>query len=190
MLTRVGSAWVAAIARKAGIEGVSVHAHAFRHTIVGKLMDAGNSLELVSKYMGHSSLDVTGTYYWVPTIQEVTEKLNNPFTGAYQERKKVQETANLELQLLYEKKKRAMQIIHHFVGIIGTLAQSGGSAADVQRQIVDSIPNLEEILKTINESVSSSISGATSIVHDPPAESEDSATDDASGEMESADEAV
>jgi len=39
---------------------IHVHAHAFRHTLVGKLMQtAGNDLSTVSKFMGHKSSDTT-----------------------------------------------------------------------------------------------------------------------------------
>lgn len=67
---------------------------------------------------------------------------------------------------MYQKQKTCMQIIHQYNVIIGTLAQSGGTAADVQGKILETMPELESILKTINESVSACISGAQSMPPD------------------------
>lgn len=60
-----------------------MHAHAFRHTIVGQLMDAGNSMEVVSKFMGHKSSGVTNRHYWTVSVQELNERMNNPFMGKF-----------------------------------------------------------------------------------------------------------
>jgi integrase len=67
------------IAVQAGVTDVNVQAHSFRHTLVGKLMDAGNRIEVVSKFMGHSSVDTTMTYYWLKNIEELSNEINNPF---------------------------------------------------------------------------------------------------------------
>jgi len=66
-------------ANAAGITQVRVHPHAFRHTIVGKLMDAGNKLEVVSKFMGHKSVQTTSQHYWLADIEKLCETMNNPF---------------------------------------------------------------------------------------------------------------
>ena len=56
------------IAKRAGITQVAVYPHMFRHTIVGMLMEAGNSIDVVSRYMGHGTSIVTGQHYWVTNI--------------------------------------------------------------------------------------------------------------------------
>ena len=66
-----------------------------------------------------------------------------------------------------------MQIIHRYNTIIGMLAQTGGSAADVQRKIMEMFPNLGELLATINESISGSVSGRQSMPQDQLAECDD-----------------
>ena len=142
--------WLKEIAELAGVSGVKIHPHAFRHTIVGQLIDAGNSMEIVSKYMGHKSVDTTSNHYWVADIQDIHDKMNNPFTGTYQENVREQETKDLEVEFLRMKVQKSMEIIHKYNTIIGPLAQTGGSAADVQRQIFQSMPNLGEILRIIN----------------------------------------
>eukprot|EP00959_Pyramimonas_sp_CCMP1952_P409072 8572793-Pyramimonas_sp.AAC.1 len=83
-----------AIAFKANVTDVKMHAHAFRHTIVGKLMHAGNPMELVSKFMGHKSVNITSQHYWVPTTQEIHNKLKNPFDGQLQQQKAAAEADN------------------------------------------------------------------------------------------------
>eukprot|EP00959_Pyramimonas_sp_CCMP1952_P210505 4405210-Pyramimonas_sp.AAC.1 len=61
------AAWRAQLqsfARSAGATEIKVHPYMLRHTIVGRLVDAGNSMELVSKYMGHANLHITAGNYW------------------------------------------------------------------------------------------------------------------------------
>lgn len=65
----------ARIARDAGVQGEHVHPHAFRHTLVGTLMARGNSLETVSKFMGHNDSKTTSTFYWVPSATELNMQL-------------------------------------------------------------------------------------------------------------------
>lgn len=69
------------IAVRAGVTNVNVQAHSFRHTLVGKLMNAGNNIETVSKFMGHSSVDTTMTYYWLKSVAEIAKEINNPFVN-------------------------------------------------------------------------------------------------------------
>ena len=94
--------------------------------------------------------------------------MNNPFDGRYQQEKKKEEFENLELKLLYEKKNAAMQIIYKYNVIIGQIVDQDGSAAEVKAAIFETLPNLEELLRNINESVSStlSVSGGHSVQAD------------------------
>lgn len=86
------------IARDANIQGVRVHPHVFRHTLVGKLIEVGNTLEVVSKFMGHSSPTTTANCYWIPTPQQL--HIINPFINPVPtrvERENVQLTAATRL---------------------------------------------------------------------------------------------
>jgi integrase len=74
------------LARSAGIVGVHVHPHAFRHTLVQRLVQVGNSIEVVSKFMGHSSVQTTASFYFVPTPQQLGETLINPFSEGFQDK--------------------------------------------------------------------------------------------------------
>jgi integrase len=61
---------------RAGIKGTHLHPHAFRKTLVIKLMEQGNSIDHVSKFIGHSNSSVTMQHYWVPTTQDLINSMN------------------------------------------------------------------------------------------------------------------
>jgi site-specific recombinase XerD len=67
------------LAKKAGVFGMHIHPHAFRHTIVNTLMDQGNKLENVSRYMGHSSVTTTEQYYWTSNLSNIVPIMNIPW---------------------------------------------------------------------------------------------------------------
>jgi hypothetical protein len=66
------------LASDAGIKEVHVHPHAFRHTLVGSLVSAGNSLDVVSKFMGHANASTTSYFYWLPTSEELCSTMKTP----------------------------------------------------------------------------------------------------------------
>lgn len=63
----------------AGVVGNFVHIHAFRHTLVNSLMNCGNKIENVSKYMGHSSVSTTEKYYWTDNVTNIISTMNVPW---------------------------------------------------------------------------------------------------------------
>lgn len=69
------------LARDAGLKGVRVHPHMFRHTLVHTLVRVGNSMDLVSKFLGHADVKTTSYYYWVPTSAQLSSMFVNPFFG-------------------------------------------------------------------------------------------------------------
>lgn len=87
------------LAKRAGVQGAHVHPHAFRHTLVGKLMQAGNSMEIVSKFMGHRDVSTTSSFYWVPTPEELGQNLKNPFCGKSNDSQVFLELTQQKLQL-------------------------------------------------------------------------------------------
>ena len=143
--------WLKKLAKSAGVTDVVVHPHAFRHTIVGNLMDAGNSLEVVSKFMGHKSLDTTSSHYWVANVQELHENMNNPLTGNVQEGERVDELKDMELAVLRAKKAKALDIIFKVVEVLGEEKAAGGSAEKAAQRIKESLPNLAELVRAICE---------------------------------------
>jgi site-specific recombinase XerD len=143
--------WLRKLAKVAGVTEVIMHPHAFRHTIVGWLMDAGNSLEVVSKYMGHKSLDTTSSHYWVADVQHLHESLNNPMTGSYQDNVRDEDLKDKELEVLRKKKSKAMEIIATLLGTLDEVKNTGGGAEDVATGIKEAMPNLAEVLRIIGE---------------------------------------
>ena len=157
------------IARQAGISGVVVHPHAFRHTIVGQLIEAGNSMDLVSKFMGHKSVATTAQNYWVPTTLELNEKLNNPFTGTFQQKVRESEDTNKELEMVYDKLDASMTLFHQLYGVLRTCASQGHTAEHALQRFALVVPNADEILKGIAESTSASLSMRSASAHCPGA---------------------
>lgn len=67
---------IKAVCKRAGIEGPHVHCHALRKTVTTKLMSAGNTLDHVSKFLGHSCSSITAKHYWVPTQEDLVKNMN------------------------------------------------------------------------------------------------------------------
>jgi integrase len=143
------------IAFKAGVTEVNVYPHAFRHTIVGKLMDEGNSSEVVSKFMGHSSVDTTMNYYWVKTIDELTRDLKNPFIKYAQTPDEKTEECNEEMTKLQRKLDSALEIIFVYSTHITKGVQYGTGAQTVYDGINKEIPDLYKLLRGIEDTLPS-----------------------------------
>ena len=133
------------IAYEAGIQ-TNVHPHAFRHTLVSKLIAEGNSIEIVSKFIGHSSSKMTEQHYYVPTIQQLTNNIKNPFMEDYHRKRHIEQSDELELQVLKKQKQLSRELLFVFNTIIATSAQHGLSAKDIQSQIFTKLPNLGNLL--------------------------------------------
>lgn len=75
------------VACAARVQGVQVHAHAFRHTLVTKLVSAGNSMEMVAKFMGHADARTTSYFYFTPEPQQLANSMVDPFCPEFEVRK-------------------------------------------------------------------------------------------------------
>lgn len=71
---------VQAIGERAGVEGVRVLPHSFRHTLVTKLLKVGNSLDTVSKWIGHADVSTTASFYWLPNTSDLS--MIDPFSSS------------------------------------------------------------------------------------------------------------
>ncbi len=63
------------ICNRCGIDSTKIHVHMFRKTVVTNLMKNGNTMEKVSKFIGHSDPSTTFTFYWVPTVDDLTDHM-------------------------------------------------------------------------------------------------------------------
>jgi len=70
------SGYFSKIAERADVRGPHVHLHAFRSTIVNKLMGEGNSISNVSKFIGHAHVSTTEQFYWTANIESVVKTMN------------------------------------------------------------------------------------------------------------------
>jgi hypothetical protein len=143
------------IAADADVNGLNVHPHAFRHTIVGKLMSEGNSADVVSKFMGHASTDTTIKYYWVQTIEELTNNLKNPFVDYKPSKDELEEETNEEINKLQTKLNTALKIIDVYnVNIIEAISKNSG-VLELNQKIHKEIPDLVKltnILQSLHDS--------------------------------------
>lgn len=64
--------------KRAGI-AKRVHPHSFRHSYAYILLNCGNSVDIVSKLMGHSSSSTTEQYYLRENQQEISERAEIPW---------------------------------------------------------------------------------------------------------------
>jgi hypothetical protein len=129
---------LARMATEAHVE-INVHAHAFRHTIVGTLIKCGNEMATVSKFMGHKNVDTTYRNYWVSTIKDLNAHMNNASTGTMQAKEEARDNHDLEKQILKAQKDKALTMLTKMEAII--LACNSPITI---RQLAMEMPNLEE----------------------------------------------
>ena len=150
------SAQLKTIATQANVTDVDVHVHSFRHTIVGKLMDAGNDIQTVSKFIGHSSIDTTSKHYWLRNINDLQDSLKNPFFGTYIRDDEKEAEYEEALERAEKKIDTAMSIIHVYQSHISEGLRDGLSLQEIQNKIFSTIPTLDKILRIIADSVAGS----------------------------------
>lgn len=151
------------IANDAHITDVSVHAHSFRHTLVSRLMKAGNSLEVASKYIGHSNVSTTNYFYWLPSPEELQKQIINPFSASYHEQRMIEQDATLFLETANAKVRACRRIID-------TMLQEAD--LDTKTKVLHKIPNLLELLESVDVPVGCT-SKVSSVSNDEKAARED-----------------
>lgn len=133
------------VARKAHIDQVLVHPHAFRHTIIGKLIQAGNSMELASKFIGHRQVSTTRRNYWVPTTTALLKQMKNPFLDNYvmPEPEKQQEVEDFNAL----RARGALDVLREYNRVL----IQPHKTPDQIRQEIKAIPKLKEKLELLAE---------------------------------------
>ena len=61
------------------IVGKHTHCHALRKSLVVKLVQLGNPIDKIAKFIGHANSKVTEQSYWVPTIDDLTDNMHIPW---------------------------------------------------------------------------------------------------------------
>lgn len=139
------------IATSAGITDVVVHPHAFRHTIVGKLVDVGNSMDVVSKYIGHSNVDTTQKFYYVKTFDEITKELKNPFTDMVTPEQK-EEYEKERIDKYKQRLDCAIEIIDKIKSILYESVEKELTVLQALELIDKNLPNVDKILRKMADS--------------------------------------
>lgn len=67
------------ICQKSCIPSHLSHCHAIRKFVVCELMRAGNSIEQVSKWLGHASVNTTYNHYWDISTNELSSQMKIPW---------------------------------------------------------------------------------------------------------------
>lgn len=70
--------WFYQACEAAGLRGAHIHPHIARHTVAHHLFDAGNSVALIAKFLGHRSLETTDRHYLRLSFEEVLQRLRWP----------------------------------------------------------------------------------------------------------------
>jgi integrase len=135
-----------ALAKKTNITGVKVHPHAFRHTVVDRLVQAGNSMEFISKFMGHARVQTTATRYWVSTIEDLTKKMNNPFMGDYVAPEEKKEQEHEEVSHIRDKLSICVGMLHIMDNVIKEAQLKNYTADDISLALKQNIPEFKSFL--------------------------------------------
>jgi integrase len=69
------------IAKRAGYEGSEIHIHSARHSVAHNLLEAGNSMEEIGKYLGHSNPATTAKFYANLSTKETVDRMNTECIG-------------------------------------------------------------------------------------------------------------
>lgn len=64
------------VAKRANVSLECAHPHALRKTVISNLMNAGNKLDDVSRFIGHSSTSVTANHYWVSFQEDLIKSMD------------------------------------------------------------------------------------------------------------------
>jgi integrase len=128
-----------------------VHPHAFRHTIVGNLMQADNPIGIVSKFMGHKSIKTTERHYFVSTAMQLHESMNNPFTQTYFKKRFAETDAKLDLEMQSAKKKKLYDLICTYHNVLGSNCKADKSAQDVKKDLMETFPNWQKLLQELQD---------------------------------------
>lgn len=66
---------------EAGFTGSHCHPHTARHSLVHLLFEEGNSLSLISKFMGHRNVSTTSAFYLRLSYDELLQQMHIPWVS-------------------------------------------------------------------------------------------------------------
>lgn len=141
------------LSEKLGISGMHMHPHAFRHTLVNKLMSTGNDMTKISRYIGHSSSHTTEKYYWTSTITEVASSMNIPWLSSISIDKISRPVKKEEVVEDNEyEDERTNVITHILLTCIAMFTQ------EQKTELKKKIPNIDVIIDNLHETTTTTSS--------------------------------
>jgi len=69
------------VAKRAGYEGPEIHVHAARHSVAFNLLESGNSMDKIGKFLGHANPATTAKFYAKMSTKETIERMNTECIG-------------------------------------------------------------------------------------------------------------
>lgn len=134
------------VALHANVEA-KMHAHAFRHTIVGKLLHVGNPISVVSRFLGHKNTVTTERHYYTSTAVELEAVMNNPFTG-----KKRKPESDIMKKEGRKKIRTLLDIVDTYNDVLAKgIKNNIQGATQIRNQIKERLPKLVQTLTAIEE---------------------------------------
>ena len=118
--------------------------------------------------MGHAQVSTTAQNYWVPTITELHDKLQNPFTGQLQQVQETEEELKRDREMMRTKLDTALRLMQHQNVVFRTAASQGATADEALRRFQTLAPDAEEILRVILESSGTSQTGSAAMQQSAP----------------------
>jgi integrase len=140
------------IARDAGLT-TSVYPHLFRHTLVKVLEDSGNTMNEISKFMGHSNVDTTQKWYSIRTITDIVENMKNPFYDIQVSPQEQEEEYQDDLDRAHTKLETCVSVISGIMSII---------CEEDKKKIYAKMPNIDKVMRVIVDSCAGSTTSYSS----------------------------
>ena len=95
------------IAHRAGYNGAEIHVHAIRHTVARNLLESGNTMDDIGKYLGHANPATTAKFYANLSVKETIDRMNTECIGGTDNKsKKVPQIPTFEENNIAKHKKK------------------------------------------------------------------------------------
>ena len=69
------------IAKRAGYEGKEIHVHSARHSVAFNLLESGNSMDKIGKFLGHANPATTAKFYAKLSTKETVNRMDTTCIG-------------------------------------------------------------------------------------------------------------
>lgn len=153
------------IGKEAGVDGRRVHPHVFRHTLVGKLHNEGNSMATIAAFLNHESVDVTFKHYFLKTVDDISKDLKSSYLKTSYTEEEIREEQLDENSRLKKKVEAMLNIFHVYNTTIAKYKDDHPIVEQIYQDIMTDIPNLRQLANDIADStVSDTASSCSSLL--------------------------